>query len=220
MDVLVPGLKKSVLTDCMSRDTLENIIIPAGIVRTFPKDSAVFQIDDRISDIRVLLSGKVNLCCYSQDGIRDLQDNLQPPEIVGLDLICTRTKISPYMAVAAEDSSIFSFPSEYILSAGLIPEAERLECIGKLLTLLSHSSMKKEYRIAILTQSGLRDRIMTYLTMQAGRQHTKTFKIPFNRDEMASYLSVNRSALSHELSRLKQEGIIDFHRNEFRLFSV
>ena len=214
-----PGatLKRCFLLEGLSQETLERVILPAGRIKTYPKNAAVFLIQDRVGDIRVLLEGKINLSYYTENGGHNLRDTLLPPSIVGLDLICTKTQISPYMAIATEDSRIFSFPAELLLCPGQIPETERLSTVGNLLTMLSQLNMKKEYRIAVLTQSGLRERIMTYLTMQANRRQTNTFTIPFNRDEMAAYLSVNRSALSHELSKLKQEGIIDFHKNRFRL---
>lgn len=83
--------------------------------------------------------------------------------------------------------------------------------------LISDENMRKEYRLAILFQKGIRDRIMTFLTMQANKRHTNTFSVPFSREEMASYLCVNRTCLSHELSLLEREGIIKFHRNVFTL---
>ena len=92
-----------------------------------------------------------------------------------------------------------------------------MDAISRLLTLISHENMKKEYRLAILSQKGLRERIMTYLTMQAARRQTNTFSIPFSREELASFLCVNRSALSHELSRMEQEGLITFRKNVFSL---
>ena len=217
METVIAGLQRCALTAGLSQDTLEKIIFPAGRISEYPKNAAVFQMQERVTEIKVLLRGKVNLCYYTKDGARNLQGSLLPSGIVGLDLICTKTKISPYMAIAAEDSCIFSFPSELILRPGKLPETERLGCLDRLLQLLSDLNMKKEYRIAILTQPGLRDRVLTYLTMQANRRQTSTFVIPFNRDEMASFLGVNRSALSHELGKLKQEGIIDFEHNRFHL---
>ena len=83
--------------------------------------------------------------------------------------------------------------------------------------MISHDNIKKEYRLAILAQKGLRERIMTYLTMQADKRGSRKIKIPFSRDELASFLCVNRSALSHELSLMQQEGIIRFRKNEFEL---
>lgn len=219
MEKLISDLKSCILLTGLSRNTLESVIIPAGKTTVYGKGAAVFHIQDTVSNIMVLLTGKVNLYYYTENGVSNLQDSLVPLDLPGLDLICTRTRVSPYMAIAAEDSRIFSFPAELILSPGMIPEAERLNSLNALLTLLSHSNMRKEYRIAILSQGGLRDRIITYLTMQATRMQTSSFEIPFNRDEMASYLSVNRSALSHELGKLKQEGVIDFHRSSFQLLS-
>lgn len=219
MEKLISALKNCTLLTGLSRNTLETVIIPAGKTTDYGKNTAVFHIQDTVSSIMVLLAGKVNLYYYKENGGSNLQDSLVPLDLPGLDLVCTRTKVSPYMAIAAEDSRIFSFPAELILTPGRIPEDERLDCLNALLILLSHSNMRKEYRIAILSQGGLRDRIITYLTMQANRMQTSSFEIPFNRDEMASYLSVNRSALSHELGKLKQEGVIDFHHNRFYLLS-
>ena len=77
--------------------------------------------------------------------------------------------------------------------------------------------MKKEYRLAILSQNGLRERITTYLTMQASRRQKTAFTIPYSREELAAFLCVNRSALSHELSRMQSEGLITFRKNYFCL---
>lgn len=219
MENVLPVLRSCALTACLSQETLEKIVIPAGRARQYPKNTAVFQIRDRVTELGVLVSGKVNLCYYTQNGVCNLQGSLQTSGLIGLDLICTGTKIAPYMAIAAEDSRIFSVPAELFLLPGRIPEAERMTCIDRLLRLLSDLNMKKEYRIAILTQAGLRDRILTYLTMQANRRQTATFAIPFNRDEMASFLGVNRSALSHELGKMRKEGLIDFKHNVFHLLA-
>ena len=53
--------------------------------------------------------------------------------------------------------------------------------------------------------------------MQAERRGTNTFRIPFDREELAAFLCVNRSALSHELSLMEQEGLIQFRKNQFTI---
>ena len=120
------------------------------------------------------------------------------------------------MAVTSP-ARIFFLQADLLLQAGTLPEDCRQEVLHQLLTLISQENMKKEYRLAILSQRGLRDRIMTYLTMQADKRGSRKIKIPFSRDELASFLCVNRSALSHELSLMQQEGIIRFRKNEFEL---
>ena len=81
-------------------------------------------------------------------------------------------------------------------------------------------NMKKAYRLAIMSRNGLRERILAYLTMQAAKRGTNTFTIPFSREELAAFLCVNRSALSHELSLMRQEGLLDFHKNNFSLLKL
>lgn len=218
MQELIGKLQKNRLLQNLSQKTIEEVLLPQGTIAEYATGSAVYYTQEKVDRVMMLLSGKVNLVYFMENGNQDLRNILLPPNIVGLDLICTRTQISPYDAVAAESSRIFSFPAKMILEPGFIPEPERLGCINQLLMLLSHINMQKEYRLAILTHHSLRERILVYLTMQANRRQTNTFSIPFTRDEMASFLSVNRSALSHELSILKKEGLIDFHKNQFTLY--
>lgn len=217
MDELCTLLKQTDLLAPFSLHTLEEVLLPRGRVTEYPKDATLFYPQDRVSQVQVLLRGKVHLLYFMSDGKVDLRNALAPLSIVGLDLICTRTQISPYQAVAAEPCALFSFPVSLLLEPGVLPEGERLSALNQLLISLSHMNMQKEYRLAILTHNSLRERILVYLTMQAARRHTLSFFIPFSRDEMASFLSVNRSALSHELSLLRQEGVLDFHKNHFTL---
>ena len=217
MQPLADLLHRTDLLQSFSLDTIAQILIPRGSVSEYPKDATLFYPQDKVNQVQVLLWGKVHLLYFMSDGKVDLRNALGPLSIVGLDLICTRTQISPYQAVAAEGCTIFSFPVSLLLEPGILPEQERLSALQQLLVSLSHMNMQKEYRLAILTHNSLRERILIYLTMQAARRHTLSFSIPFSRDEMASFLSVNRSALSHELSLLRQEGVLDFHKNHFTL---
>lgn len=72
-------------------------------------------------------------------------------------------------------------------------------------------------RIFCTTPKTIRERVLTYLSSQAVRQDSELIVIPFNRQQMADYLNLDRSALSKELGKMKQEGILDFHKNVFRL---
>lgn len=219
MKGLKDALQSNGLFKNVPGDVIESSIIPRGSVRSFSPGSSVFMPLDRVSSVHVLLSGKLKLVYYMENGEQDMKNILFPPALAGIDLICTRTQLSPYQAAAVEQSEIFSFPAELLLQPGALPEKERLKCISNLLLILSNANMQNEYRLAILTRNGLRDRIMVYLSMQANKAQSDSFTIPFSREEMASFLRVNRSALSHELSLLRQEGVIDFQRNRFALLS-
>ena len=219
MDEFIEIIQSNRLFANVPCEVIRSVIVPHGSTKTYAPESNLFLPLDRVSRVNILLSGKVKLVYYMENGEQDVKNLIFPPKLIGADLICTRTQLSPYQATAVEQSAVFAFPAEVILQPGAMPEAERLTCINNLLQILSNVNMQNEYRLAILTRNGLRERIMVYLTMQANKAQSNTFCISFSREEMASFLRVNRSALSHELSLLRQEGIIDFSKNEFTLLT-
>lgn len=192
-------------------------ILTYGQIQEFSKGQFIIEPQHQVNRFSVVVSGKIHIMHLFPDGSCSLMTALTPPETLGFDLICTKSRVPPYHAVAMEPTQLLSFPADLLLSPGAMPEEYRLQALNHLLTMLSHHNMKKEYRLAILSQKGLRARIMTYLSMQASKRHTGSFRIPFTREEMASFLCVNRSALSHELSLMEQEGLISFRGNVFTL---
>ncbi len=167
----------------------------------------------------VILEGKVHISQIFSNGAVSLMDVLGPGWTVAADLICTRTRRSPYYAVAGTAVQVFQFPGALMLEPGQLPGSLQLDLCRGFLTLLSDDDLRKHYRLAILSQRGLRDRVLVYLTMQAERRGTNSFRVPFNREELAAFLCVNRSALSHELSLMEEEGLIRFRKNEFTLLA-
>lgn len=198
-------------------DVIQRDILPNGKITELPKGQFLVEPQQRVDQISIVLAGKIHILHLFPDGSTSLTTAVTQREAVGIDLVCTRSRMAPYHAVAVIPTKIFSLPAEFLLQPGMLEESCRLEALNRLLTMISHYNMKKEYRLAILSQKGLRERIMTYLSMQAGKRGTDTFKIPFTREEMASFLCVNRSALSHELSLMEQEGLISFRKNVFTL---
>lgn len=201
-------------------ELLEGELLPRGKVRDYEKQAVLAAPGDRVDWFAVVLRGKVQISQIFSDGSSSLMDVLGPGYTLGTDLICTRSRRSPYYAIAAGPLRILRFPAALLLEPGALPEEGRLVLWRNLLTILSDDSLRKHYRLAILARRGLRDRVLVYLTMQAERRGTHTFRIPFSREELAAFLCVNRSALSHELSRMEAEGLIRFRKNEFTLLEA
>lgn len=198
-------------------EIIRDRILPLGQIRELPRNHHIIEPQQQIDHFSIVISGRVHILHMFPDGNFSLTAALLPGEILGTDLICTHSRIAPYHVVAATPTRLISLPRELILEPGFLPEKYRIQALNRLLTMLSQDNMKKEYRLAILSQKGLRERISTYLLMQSAKRKTDTFRIPFTREEMASFLCVNRSALSHELSLMAQEGLISFRRNEFSI---
>jgi CRP-like cAMP-binding protein len=216
---LAEQVGKSSLFCSLPLDIVERHILPFGQTITFSKQEYIFTPSELADRLGIIISGTVHILNLFSDGNYSLMNALSAPKVVGADLISTKSRQPPYYAVCATPTTVAFFPSTLFLEQGDLPEACRIEILNRLLTIVSQENMQKYYRIAILSQKGLRERVLTYLSMQAQRRNANTFEIPFTREELAAFLCVNRSALSHELSLMKQGGLIDFHKNVFKLLS-
>ena len=220
MEDILNVLKDTEIFAGLPEEVILREIMPHRQLQVYAKGQYLIEPQQRVNKFAVILSGKVHIMHIFPEGSYSLMSALTAGEILGADLICTRSQIAPYHAVASVPSRVLYFPVELLTKPGLLQENHRLLALNSLLTLISHENMKKEYRLAILSQKGLRERIITYLTMQSARLRKTTFSISFSREELAAFLCVNRSALSHELSLMQQEGLIAFHKNIFTLQNI
>ncbi len=207
-------LKRCPLTQGLSENACAQVRALCRL-REYPRDAHLIMPQDPVEGVGILVSGRIRLLHLSPEGEGQLMNVILPSGLLGADLICTRTRLAPYHAQAATAVKLLYLPAEVILKPGRLQEEDRQRMVQNLLTYLSDSNMKKEYRLAILSQRGVRERVMTYLTMQVGKRGTNTVTVPFSREELASFLCVNRSALSHELSKMEQDGLIKFRKNQF-----
>lgn len=205
---LFAGIPEDILADC---------VFPHRQIQEYRKGMFLIAPQQRVNRFGIVLSGKIHLMHIFSKGSYSLMSSLKADEILGADLIFTRTQLSPYHAMAAADTKVVYFPAELVTRPGMLPEKWRAELLRRLAAWISTVNIKKEYRLAILSQNGLRERIITYLTMQAARRQKTAFTISYSREDLAAFLCVNRSALSHELSRMQQEGLITFRKNYFCL---
>lgn len=218
-------MKLAALRECrlfqgLTPETLEGEVLPRGKLREFERQAVLIAPGDRVDWFAVILRGRAQISQIFSDGTSSLMDALGPARTLGTDLIGTRSRRAPYYAIAAGDLRVLQLPGTLLLEPGALPEADRVILWRNLLAQLSDDNIRKHYRLAILSQRGLRDRVLIYLTMQAERRGTHTFRIPFSREELAAFLCVNRSALSHELSLMEADGLIRFHKNEFTLLAA
>lgn len=217
MNELVTLLKNSALFCDLSPQEIETLLLPLGKVQQFAKGSFLMMPQERLDSFGFIVSGLIHTIHISVDGEARIMEAHEAGDLYGADLMCTRSRISPYHVIAVQPSQLLLFPVSVVLEATMLPDAHRQKILMRLLTIIAHENMRKDYRLAILSQKGLRERIMTYLTMQANKRGTATFTIPFSREELASFLCVNRSALSHELALMKREGIIQCRKSTFTL---
>ena len=217
MNELLNQMKHCALFHGIPDDVLEEKILPLGKLQDLPKEGTLIHHQERVKHLSLLVSGRLHTLHSFEDGTYSIFHVLRPGGVAGVDLLWTGSRVAPYFVVAAEPSQVLNFPAS--LLEDFVEPQWRYQMMENALRIISQENMRREYRLAILSRKGLRERILTYLSMQAARRRTQTFTIPFSREELASYLCVNRSAMCHELSLMQQEGIIRFQKKEFTLCS-
>lgn len=118
--------------------------------------------------------------------------------------------------IAGQDCTILWIPVQYLFHERAMKPSQSI-LIQNLMRILSDKNQFLTKRIDILSQRSTREKVMTYLYQQALRTHSSHIEISLNRQELADYLCVERSALSAVLSQLKQDGILEYQKNKFRL---
>ncbi len=181
------------------------------------KGEMLFYEEEKVEQIGILLSGSMTIIKMYQNGNEHLFQKLDTSYIIGAEIACTKTKISPYSVQALEDTKILLFSYQYLEKDGDKDEKIRLKIQNHLLQFIASENIRKYYKINILSTHSLRERILLYLQIQKRKRGSNYFAIPFDRNQLANYLCVNRSALSNELSNMQKEGILRYHKNRFEL---
>lgn len=127
---------------------------------------------------------------------------------------------SGYEAIAGSECKILFIKMNKIVRPYEQTCHLRGRIIENLLTLLLENNRLIYQKLDLVSHKSLRDRIMHYLTLEAKKNNATSFTIPFSRSDLADYLTVDRSALSRELQRMAQEGLIRFSKNQFELLDA
>ncbi len=214
---ILNALKNCPIFSNIPEQIINDNIVPNGSIKSFKKGEQIFKHQDVINHFIIVVSGIIHSIFIYENGHYSVIDSIEKSEIAGIDLVLTKTRISPYIAISATDTTVFYISISKIHGKYSCINEFQYEISEQLLRLISDDNMRKMYRIIILSKRGIRERIITYFTMQSNKHKKKNISIPFSRDELASFLCVNRSALSHELSLMKKEGLINFHKNHFEI---
>ena len=185
--------------------------------RHIGKDEIILLAGDKPQFVGVVLSGLLHIVREDYDGNRSLMAAIVPGEIFAESLCCAGVEESPVTVVAAAYSSVLLLRFERVLHTCHNACAFHQKLIENMLRLVARKNLFLQTRIEIMTLKSVRAKVLCYLESFASRKG-EGFVIPFNREKMAEYLCVERSALSHELARMKHDEVVDYRKNWFTLF--
>lgn len=183
----------------------------------FDKKYTVIAEGSEAKYIGVVLSGSVQVMQIDYYGNRSILGNAGETEVFMEAFACAEVESVPVTVVANEKSKIMLIDCSHILYTCSNNCEFHKRLIFNLMKLLAVKNLQYHNKIEITSKRSTRDKLMAYLMICAKRADSNVFKIPFDRQELADYLQVDRSGLSVEIGKLKKEGVIENNKNCFEL---
>ncbi len=188
-------------------------------VRKYEKEEMIIRQGDMISNIYLILDGAVNIEKDSYWGRRIIISRLGKNDNLALSFVGSKDVESSVDAITVEDTLVLILGYEKCTSMCQNACVRHKVLINNLFQILSKENIELIQKIENVSQKTIRDKLMTYFSNEAQKNHSNTFSINFNRQDLADYLNVDRSAMSFELSKLQKEGFIKYDKNHFELLS-
>lgn len=188
-----------------------------GKVIQLKKGEYALRVGEVVKYVGVVQSGVLQIIKEDIDGERSILSQLKSGDYYAEVLCCARILESPVSVMAETDSSVVLLDFNKILQTCHNTCIFHSKLIENMLHIVSLKNIGLQQRMDYLSKKTLRKRIMKYLINESEGK-SDTFEIPFNREELADYLCIDRSALSRELMHLKNENIIDYWKNHFKVY--
>jgi len=211
-------LRKCPLFSTIEDDSLLRMLVCLGAkVEFFDKKYTILGEGTPAKYIGIVLSGSAQIAQVDYFGNRSILSEIGPSEVFAEAFACAETKELPVSVIANEPSEVMLIDCSHILHTCQNHCGFHQQLIYNLMKDLAANTLLFHQRIEITSKRSTRDKLMTYLLMQAKKVDSNSFDIPFDRQELADYLEVDRSGLSAEIGKLKKERVIDSYKNHFVL---
>lgn len=218
MQKYLPILKRSFLFSDIDDDKLLAMLHCLSVYLSHYKQGEfLFHSGDEITKIGLVLEGSIQLEREDLNGNRTILDKVVPGQSFGEALVCAGIKHLPTAIVARYDCTIMYMDYEKILQTCSNACSFHTHLIQNMITVLAKRNINLNDKLNYLSKRSTREKLLAYLEAQALTQKKNPFTITFNRQELADYLCVERSAMCAELSKLQSEGLIKYKKNTFQL---
>ncbi len=199
----------------------ENLISMLGClgvrVKAYDKKEAIVSEGDSAGEIGILLSGSAQIEQTDYFGNRSIVASIEPSELFGEAFACAGVKHYPVDVVATDAAEVMFVDCSRVLEACSNSCSFHRQIIYNLVRVVARKNIMFHQKIGITSKRTTREKLMAYLNLQAKKAGACSFDIPYDRQELADYLEVDRSGLSAEISKLRKEGVLHSEKNRFTL---
>ena len=212
------SLQRSELFANVDAESLKEMLgCLAPRIAEYAKGEVILASGECTADFAVVLSGSVLLVQDDYWGNRNILSALGSGELFAESFAARPDAPLIVSAIADAPTTVMFLGLRRVLTTCPTACPHHRRIIDNLLAALAAKNQRLNEKLTHISQRGTRQKLLSYLSAEAQKKGTPIFEIPFNRQQLADYLSVDRSALSAELSKLKAEGLLDYHRSTFKI---
>ena len=218
MEELIPVLKRTKLFAGVGDEEIISMLSCLGArLQKYNKGEYVLREGERLSDILVLARGALHIQRDDYWGNRSILGAIGAGEIFGEAYVAPESGTLLNDVIAVEDSAVFFFDVKRVITTCSSACSFHEMVIQNLFFAISEKNRGLVQKLGYISRRTTREKLITYLSEEAKKQNSAYITSPFNRQELADYLSVDRSAMSNELCKMRDEGLLDFEKNHFKL---
>ena len=183
----------------------------------YKKGEYVLRQGEHMSFITVLVDGELHIQRDDYWGNRAIINPIAVGEMFGEAYIARESGALLNDVVAVEDSAVIFFDVRRIITVCSSACRFHSMVVQNLFFAISEKNRKLVQKLGHMSKRSTREKLISYLSEESKRQNSARFTIPFNRQQLADFLSVDRSAMSNELCKMRDEGLLRFEKNSFTL---
>ena len=220
MKKFIPVLKNSKLFSGVSEEEIGLMLSCLDAkLHSYKKGEYVVAQGERLNHIMVLVSGELHIQTDDYWGNRTIINRISVGEMLGEAYISADSGAMLNDVLAVDDSSVIFFDVRRMITVCKSACRFHSMLIQNLFSAISEKNRTLMQKLGHISKRTTREKLISYLSAEAKKNGSASFAIPFNRQQLADFLSVDRSAMSNELSKMRDEGLLEFEKNKFTLIS-
>jgi len=218
MNEYFPVLSKCSLFDGIGPKELSAVLACLGArISDYHKNQIIFQEGDPAKYVGIVLSGAAQIIQEDYYGNRSILARVEPSELFGESFACAGISALPISVTASENCKVMLIDCRRITVSCSSACSFHNKMIFNLLRVVATKNLLFHQKLQITSHRTTREKLMAYLLAQAKQADSRSFTIPYDRQALADYLGVDRSAMAAEISKLRRDGVISCEKSRFEL---
>ena len=186
-------------------------------IGTFRKGDIINFEDEKIKHVGIVVEGSVDMVKEDIWGNKTMLVRSRKDDVFAETFACGSDNLSMVTFQVSEDATILFLPFNRVMHNCTMACQFHHQLIENMVHVIANKNRDLMRKVEVVSKRTTREKLLSFLSIQAQLQQTRYFEIPLGRVELAEYLCVDRSAMTRELSKMKEEGLIDYDKNCFRL---